>query len=175
LFASFQALFPIQVATQLSPHPRAFSGAGGYAGCMKAVSLPARIVYTAVASPLAAAIGFYSCMYLLPDFTAAHPQIDSNLDGSGIFNIAVTVATSLAFTVALFTLTLPWIRHRNRTGRPWRMALSCVVVVLASLLFADQGFKLIYDLAFAAWLTYTLAYTFVRYGVVDQAARRRTY
>jgi hypothetical protein len=146
---------------------------------MKAVSLPARIAYTAVASPIAGAISFYSSMYLLPEFVSSYPRIDRNMDGSGIFNIAVTIAGSLAFTVALFTLTLPWIRHRKRTGRSWRIAFSCAVVVLASLLFADQGFKLVYDLVFAVLLTYMLAYTYVRYGVVDEARRRvssrRTY
>jgi photosystem II stability/assembly factor-like uncharacterized protein len=65
--------------------------------------------------------------------------------GSGIFRIAICVGAALAFAVALFTLTLPWIRHRKRDGRPMRIAISCVVVVLASLLFVDQGFKLISD------------------------------
>jgi photosystem II stability/assembly factor-like uncharacterized protein len=63
--------------------------------------------------------------------------------GSGIFKIAICVGAALAFAAALFTLILPWIRHRKRDGRPLRIAISCVVVVLASLLFADQGFKLI--------------------------------
>jgi hypothetical protein len=138
---------------------------------MNAVSLPARILYTAVALPLAGAAGFYSCMLLLPEFTASHPQIDPNMDGSGIFKIAICVGGAFAFAVSLFALTLPWIRHRKRGGRPWRIGFSCVVVVLASLLFADQGFKVAYDLVFAAWLTYTLAFTFVRYGVIDQARR----
>ncbi len=135
---------------------------------MSARSLLARIIYTAVALPLAGAAGFYSCIHLLPGLTANHPQIDPNMDGSGIFRIAICVGAALAFAATLFTLTLPWIRHRKRGGRPWRIAFSCLVVVLASLLFADQGFKLIYDLLFAAWLTYTLAFTFVRYGVIDQ-------
>jgi len=139
---------------------------------MKAVSLPARIAYTVIGAPLAAAIGFSLCMRILPDFTASHPQLDPIGDGSGIFNIAASVGGALAFAVALYALTLPWIRHRKRSGRAWRIALSCAAVVFASLLFAEQGFQLIYDLAFAAWLTYTLAFTFVRYGVIDQERRR---
>ena len=31
--------------------------------------------------------------------------------------------------------------------------------------------RLILDLLFAAWLAYTMAYTFVRYGVLDEARR----
>jgi hypothetical protein len=139
---------------------------------MRVSSLPARIVYTAVALPLGAGAGFYSSMRWLPEFTASHPQIDPNMDGSGIFNIAVCVGAGFAFAVSLFTLTLPWIRHRKLSGRPWRIGLSCGLVVLASLLFAEEGFKLVYDLLFAAWLTFILAFTFVRYGVVDQTRRR---
>jgi hypothetical protein len=139
---------------------------------MKVSSLPARIVYTAVALPLGAAVGFYSSMHILPEFTANHPQIDPNMDGSGIFDIAVCVGAGLSFAASLFALTLPWIRHRKLGGRGWRIGLSCVLVVLASLLFAEEGFKLIYDLLFAGWLTYVLAFTFVRYGVIDQARRR---
>jgi hypothetical protein len=45
-------------------------------------------------------------------------------------------------------------------------------VVGASLLFADQGFRIVYDLIFAAWLSYLLAFTFIRYGVTDEARRR---
>jgi undecaprenyl pyrophosphate phosphatase UppP len=138
---------------------------------MRVSSLPARIVYTAVALPVVGAVGFYSCIHLLPSFTVSHPQLDPDMDGSGIFQIAICVGAALAFAAALFTLTLPWIRHRKRDGRLWRIALSCVVVVLASLLFADEGFELIYDFLFVAWLTYTLAFTFVRYGVIDQARR----
>jgi len=138
---------------------------------MNAAGLPARIIFTAIALPLASAVGFYSSIHLLPEFTANHPQIDPNMDGSGIFKIAICVGAALAFAAALFTLTLPWIRHRKRGGRPWRITFSCAVVVLASLFFADQGFKVIYDVVFAAWLTYTLAFTFVRYGVIDQARR----
>jgi hypothetical protein len=78
----------------------------------------------------------------------------------------------LAFQSSLVTLTLPWIRHRKLGGRGWRIGLSCALVMLASALIAGEGFKLIYDLLFAAWLTYVLAFTFVRYGVLDVARRR---
>jgi hypothetical protein len=138
---------------------------------MSVVSLPARIGYTAVAMPIGAVAGFYSCMRLLPEYTAIYPQIDPGRDGSGIFRIAICAGAVIAFTASLLALTMPWLRHRKRRGRPSRIVISCVVVSLASIQFADQGFKLVYDLVFAAWLTYTLAFTFVRYGVVDRARR----
>ena len=49
--------------------------------------------------------------------------------------------------------------------------LSGAFVVLASSAFADLGHPLLVDLAFAAWLAYTVTFTFVRYGVLDQARR----
>jgi hypothetical protein len=111
-------------------------------------------------------------MRLLPEWTARYPQIDPRMDGSGIFNIAICIGAGIAFSLSLCALTLPWIRHRKLGGRPWRIALSCVAVVGASLLFADQGFRIVYDLIFAAWLSYLLAFTFIRYGVTDEARRR---
>ena len=138
---------------------------------MNAASLPARIVYAAIALPLGGAAGFYSCMRFLPELTANHPQLDREMDGSGIFKIALAVGMTIAFTVFLFALTLPWSRHRKRRGRTWRIGVSGIVVMLASILFADQRFGLIYDLAFVVWLTYTVTFTFVRYGLLDQVKR----
>jgi hypothetical protein len=138
---------------------------------MNVLSFPARIAYTAVALPVGWAAGFYSCMRYLPGLSASHPQIDPNLDGSGIFKIAICAGAAIALSASLFALTLPWIRHRKRPGRAGRIAFSCVLVVIASIFFADLGFRIVYDLLFAAWLTYLLAFTFVRYGVIDQARR----
>jgi hypothetical protein len=45
-------------------------------------------------------------------------------------------------------------------------------VLVASVGFADIVPRLVPDLLFAAWLAYTMAYTFVRYGVVDDARRK---
>jgi hypothetical protein len=141
---------------------------------MTAASLPARIAYTVVALPLGGAAGFYACMLALPEFTASHPHIDPHGDGSGIFKIAICVGAAVAFSAGLFALTLPWIRHRKRPGRAWRIGLSCALVVLASVAIADEGFGLVVDLVIAGWLTYTMAFTFVRYGVIDQARRKHT-
>jgi hypothetical protein len=141
---------------------------------MSPVSLPARVVYTVIAVPLTGAAAFYSCMGILPEFTVSFPQLDPGGSGYGIFKIAVCVGVGVALTAALLTLTLPWIRHRERRGRRVRMAFSAVLVVAAAVVFADQGFRLIYDLAFAAWLTYVMAYTFVRYGLIDRPRRSRS-
>jgi hypothetical protein len=139
---------------------------------MSAASLPARILYTVVALPLGGAAGFYSIMFLLPKLVANYPKLDTGLGGQQMYNLAVGVGTGVAFTVALFALTLPWIRHRKRSGRGWRVGSSCVLVVVASAGFAAEVHRLIPGLFFAAWLAYTMAYTFVRYGVVDDARRR---
>jgi len=142
-----------------------------YAYDMSAASLPTRIVYLVVALPLGAAAGFYSSMQVLPQFTASYPKLDPAMDGSGIFRLALFAGTVVAFTAGMFALTLPWIRHRKRRGRGWRVGVSGALVVLLSVAFAAQGYGLVVDLAFVAWLTYTVAFTVVRYGVVDGGRR----
>jgi hypothetical protein len=138
---------------------------------MNAVSLPARIGYAIVALALGAVAGFYGSLWLLPKLVKLLQGPDEALDDFLLFQGALGVATGLAFTSALVALTLPWKRRRRRSGRQGRMIVSGVFVVVASLSFAGQGHALIYDLAFAAWLAYALAYTFVRYGIVDSARR----
>jgi hypothetical protein len=139
---------------------------------MNAKSLPARIVYALAALLLGGAAGFYSIMSLLPQLVARYPRLDTGMKGQEMFNLALSVGAALAFTAGLCALTLPWVRHRKRSGRPWRIAASLVIVLVASVGFADVVPRLILDLLFAAWLAYTMAYTFVRYGVVDDARRK---
>jgi uncharacterized membrane protein YfcA len=139
---------------------------------MTAASLPARIFYTVVAVPLGGAAGFNSIMFLLPKLVARYPKLETGMSGQEMYNLAVGVGAGVAFTVALFALTLPWIRHRKRNGRGWRVGLSCVLVVILSAGFAAEVHRLIPDLLFAAWLAYTMAYTFVRYGAIDDARRK---
>lgn len=139
---------------------------------MNASGLPARIGYTVVALPLAAVSGFYSSINLLPKLAARWPEMDPGMDGQGFFDVALGVGAVMAFSAALFALTLPWKRHRKRRGRPWRIGLSCALVVIASAGFAAEIHRLAIDLVFATWLAYTMAYTFVRYGVIDQTGRR---
>ena len=138
---------------------------------MRAKSLPARIIYTVVALPLGGAAGFYFIMLLLPKLVAEYPRLDTGLSGRAEFNLALSVGAAIAFTVGLFALTLPWSRHRKRRGRPWRIVVSCLIVLVASAGFADVVPRLFLDLLFAVWLAYTMAYTFVRYGVTDDAKR----
>jgi hypothetical protein len=87
----------------------------------------------------------------------------------------VSVAVAAGFMVGLVALTLPWVRHRKRSGRTMRIAFCSVFVVVASVSFAvetyGQRYSILYGLAFAAWLTYAVAFTIVRYGLVDDAQR----
>lgn len=138
---------------------------------MNAKSLPARIGYAVLALLLGDAAGFYCVMWLLPELVARYPKLDAGMSGQEMFNLAVSVGAGVALTAALFALTLPWFRHRKRRGRAWRIAASLVIVLVASAGFADLVPRLALDLVFAAWLAYTMAYTFVRYGVVDDARR----
>jgi hypothetical protein len=139
---------------------------------MKASGLPARIVYAVAALPLGGAAGFYASIWLLPKLASRFPQLDSGANGERFFYLALGAGAAVAFSLALLALTLPWSRHRERRGRAWRITVSSVVVVAASVVFAAEVHGLLYDLAFAAWMAYTMAYTFVRYGVVDQTRRR---
>ena len=145
---------------------------------MNAHGLPARIGYAAVALPAGALAGFYASMFLLPRLASRLPQLDPEMDGSGIFRLAVCVGAVAAFVFTLFALTLPWIRHRKRSGRSLRIVASCVFVVLASLGFTMETYSMPYavisGIVFAVLLTYTVAFTFVRYGIID-SDRRRTY
>jgi hypothetical protein len=138
---------------------------------MRAVSLPARLLYAVAAIPVGGAAGFYSSMALLPKLATILPQLNGDGEGFGIFRIALGVGTALAFTLSLLALTLPWRRHRKRRGRGWRIAVSCALVVVSTAGLSVEGYSLIYDLAFALWLAYTLAFTFVRYGVTDDLRR----
>jgi hypothetical protein len=141
---------------------------------MNGSGLAARMVYAVMALAAGAAAGFYSCMHWLPLLGPTYPRLDPQLDGSGYFKVAILVAAGLGVTLALFALTLPWIRHRKRTGRTWRTVVSGVVVLVLSLFFAEEGCGVLWDLVFAGWVAYTLAFTFVRYGIRDSVRGART-
>ena len=130
---------------------------------MNRTGLPARTGYAVAALVAGAAIGFYASVWLLPKVTS--PDADA-------FTTAIEIGAIVAFTAALLGLTLPWMRRKRRSGRGRRVAISSAIVVIASLLFADQGHAIGYDLAFAAWLSYVMAFTYVRYGVRDREKRR---
>jgi len=142
---------------------------------MNAVGLPARIVYAALALPLGGAAGFYGGIWLLPKLAGAFLGANTpGLHSYGMFESSVDLGIAFAFMAFLLGLTLPKIRHRKHRGRSRRMAISGGFVVLASLGFAGEGHPITWDLAFAAWLAYTVALTYVRYGVVDRPRRAST-
>jgi hypothetical protein len=143
----------------------------GYAGGMKAIGLPVRVAYASAVLVLSGVATFYCCMHWLPEYTTAYPALDPDGEGYGVFKVAICIAVSVALTVSLPVLTLPGVRRRKRRGRGTRIAFTAVVVVIASVLFADQGLRLRCDLLFAAWLAYLMAFTFVRYGIRDDARR----
>jgi len=139
---------------------------------MNAASLPARIAYAVIALPVGGLAGFYACIWLLPLLVKYFSGSDWDVEDFRLFQGALAVGAGLAFTAALLALTLPWKRQRRRGGRRSRIAVACVLVVFTSLVFAEEVRSLIYDLLFAAWLAYTMALTFVRYGIVDSRERR---
>jgi hypothetical protein len=134
---------------------------------MDKTGLPARIGYAVVAFPVVGAAAFYTSTWLWPKIAGA----DLGIEGYGIFAGSLGVGAVFGLTAFLLALTLPWTRRRRRGGRTRRVVVACVVVVLASLGFAGLGHQLIYDLLFAAWLAYAMAFTYVRYGVRDRARR----
>ena len=138
---------------------------------MDAVGLPARVTYAILALPLGGAAGFYSGMWLLPKLVGAW-RPDSSPDGYTFFTTSIAVGVAVACAASLVALTLPWKRHRNRHGRTGRIVLSGLFVVIASVIFAAQEHGFIIDLAFAAWLAYFIAFTYVRYGVRDRRRSR---
>lgn len=136
---------------------------------MNGVGLPARIGYAVLGLTAVGMAAFYASMWLLPRFMSDAADSD---DGYGIFRAAVGIGLALGFSASLLGLTLPWRRRKRKSGRGRRLAVSAVLVVLMSIGFASQEHHLIFDLLFAAWLAYALAYTYVRYGVQDKSRDR---
>jgi hypothetical protein len=122
--------------------------------------------------PVAGAAGFYAGIWALPKLAKVFSGPETGVEDYGFFLGAIAVGVGLAFALSMVALTLPWKRRRRRTGRGVRVTLSCVIVVFASLVFADRGHAVVYDLAFAAWMAYVLAFTVVRYGVRDRVRER---
>jgi hypothetical protein len=138
---------------------------------MSAKSLPARIAYAVAAIPSAGAVGFYFGMVGLPQLARLPGDLALVMDGPHTFDSAIGIGALLAFTASLLALTMPWRRRRKRRGRPMRAFISTVIVFAVSLSFTEQGHALLLDLALVLWLAFTLTYTFVRYGVLDQPRR----
>jgi hypothetical protein len=130
---------------------------------MANLSLPARLGYAILAFPVVGTVAFYVSTWIWPRFSG----VDIEAHGYGIFAGCIGIGAVVGFTAFLFALTLPWKRRRRRTGRGRRTVIACVVVVFVSLVMADVDHSVIYDLLLAAWLAYSLAFTYVRYGVRD--------
>jgi hypothetical protein len=134
---------------------------------MKADKLPARVAYAAGSLVLGGVVVFYGSMQVLPHLTKMFPGLDPDMDGYRVFKIAICLAVMIAFSLCLYELTLPGTRPRKRRGRRLRLTVTSVCVVLSTLAFNGLGLGWTCDILFAVWLTYTVAYTFVRYGVLD--------
>lgn len=139
---------------------------------MKATGLAARIIYAVLAIPAALTAGFCATAWLLPRVAPALGIASPPPQSEELFRLALSVGAILVVPAFFCALTLPWRRRRQRSGRNWRLAMSAVIVVAASLAFAGLGHTLRYDLLFAVWLAYTLTLTFVRYGLVDRKRER---
>ena len=139
---------------------------------MNATGLAARILYAAAALPAVFAVGFYATVYFLPKAAPLFGITVPAAQTEDLFRFALGVGAMVAAPAFLLALTLPWWRRRHRRGRKWRLAISAMIVLLVSLVFADMGHDLLSDLLLAAWLGCLLAFTFVRYGLLDQGSRR---
>jgi quinol-cytochrome oxidoreductase complex cytochrome b subunit len=142
-----------------------------YAIGMTAIGLPARIAYAVAALLLVSAVGFYAA---LPIFTWLSPHLQDShpiMEGYDVFTMALGTGLLLAFTASCIALTLPWKRRRKRRGRPVRFVISGVFLIFVCLCLGDEEYSYLFDLVIAVWLSVTLVFTFVRYGVLDQAKR----
>jgi hypothetical protein len=141
---------------------------------MTAAKLPVRIAYAAVAFALSGTVMFFYCMRVLPELVRVFPELDPEMDGYLIFKIAISAAMTSAVSLSLYELTQPGARPRKRRGRRLRLALASVIVLMSSLGFSGLGLGWSFDILFVAWLTYTVAYTFIRYGVMDETKRSQS-
>lgn len=139
---------------------------------MNRTGLAARIGYGLGALALTGTVGFYASVWLLPWIGSKLPGADTDADGYGFFVTALGIGLGVGLTFGLIGLTLPWMRRKRRSGRSGRIAISSAIVVIASAVFATQGHAFPYDMLFAAWLSYVLAFTYVRYGILDKTHKR---
>jgi len=139
---------------------------------MKPTDLSARILYAVAALPAGFAVGFYPTAYLLPVIASHLRLVSPPAESEDLFRLALSVGAIVAVPAMLCALTLPWRRRRHRRGRTWRLAVSAVIVVGASLIFAGAEHTFLEDMLFATWLGLMLALTFVRYGLADHKSRR---
>ena len=137
---------------------------------MDGVSLPARIGYAVVAFPVGEAVGFAAIYWVYPALAKFLMGWPTSPDESRLY-LALGIGAGIGFTAFVIALTLPWQRRKRRSGRLRRSIFSGIFVLLASLGFAGLGHELMYDLLFAGWLAYLMAFTYVRHGVLDRTTQ----
>lgn len=142
-----------------------------YAVRMSGTGLPARIVYAVVSAPLACAAGFYLGVFVLTRAVPAMEGIPQPEVTWANFVISIFAGFAVGFSVFFYALTLPRLRLRRRGGRAWRMAASAVLVLMASVMAEAEGVSLWYTAALMLWISVTLTFTFIRYGVLDKTGR----
>ena len=139
-----------------------------YAGRMSGSALPLRILYAAVATPVAAIGGFYAGMLFLTRLQPALQGLPPADPGWSEFIVSVMVAAALGFTAFLLALTLPWWRMRRRRGRRLRIAVSALLVLSVSVIAAAEAVPVALIAGTMAWMSVVLTFTFIRYGLRDR-------
>lgn len=140
---------------------------------MRATGLPARLLYTMLATPLAGAGGFYFGILLLSRVIPHLHGLPAQETGWVQFVLSVLLGAALGFTAFWWALTLPRLRRRLRVGRGWRISVSALVVLAGSVIPAAEGVPLRYVFGLAVWLALVLMGTFIRYGLRDSDPRSR--
>ena len=133
---------------------------------MNRTGLQARIGYAVAGFAVAGVIGFYVSAWLLHRYALTPTSSEGEMYVA--FETAIALGALVGISAALVGLTLPWLRHKRRSGRKQRTVVAGAAVLLAALMFASTGHPLLYDLAFAVWLAYVVSFTYVRYGIRDR-------
>ncbi len=139
---------------------------------MSGTGLPARILYALGFTPVGCVAGFYVGVYV---FTRLIPLLEGISDpapGWADFVFSLLVGVGAGFSVFFYALTLPRHRLRRRGGRVWRLVWSALLVFVVAVTVQVEGVPLRYTVGLMLWLSLTLTFTFVRYGVLDKARRK---
>jgi hypothetical protein len=139
-----------------------------YADRMSGSGLPMRVLYATVATPVAAIGGFYVSVLLLTRGVPALEGAPSGDPGWAEFILSLLVASAVGFTVFCYALTLPWRRLRRRRGRPLRIVVSAMLVLLVSVIAAAEAVPMSYVAGLMIWMSLVLTFTLIRYGVRDR-------
>jgi hypothetical protein len=136
---------------------------------MRLMTLPARLLYAVLAAPAAGAGGFYFGVLLFAHLLPKLHGVDHAQPTWTDFMQSAVIGAGAAFAAFFYALTLPGVRLRHREGRVYRMTLAAVLVCVVSVLIASEGIPLIDVFGLMIWLSVTLTFTYIRYGVRDFA------